>query len=64
MKKIVGVSDGGKFIYWNSIANTKMESKKIINDYLYAPFKEQIDLSVWEFKEIEITFKEGNNDNI
>jgi hypothetical protein len=53
-KKFVGVSDHGQYIYWQSIASSMFECRRIIYDNLYAPFGDKPDWSKWDFVEISI----------
>jgi len=50
----VGVGDDGKYIYWPSVASTKMQCRAIIYHNLYVPFNDKVNWKDWELVQIEI----------
>ena len=52
----VGVGDSGNFPYWPSLSSNKMDCKRKIYDWLYAPIDDKPDWSDWEFRQIEMSW--------
>lgn len=53
-KKVIAVGDYRKFIFWESLADSKIECKKRVLEKLYPNPEEPPDWSRWEFKDVEI----------
>lgn len=54
MKMWVGVGDQGNFIYWPSLSTNKLDCRRKIYDYLYAPLGDTFILSDWLFKQVKV----------
>jgi hypothetical protein len=54
IKKLVGIADNGRFIFWDSLADTKIECRKKILEKLYPLAEDPPNWSRWEIREIEI----------
>ena len=52
--KFVGVGDNGRFIFWDSLANSRLECRAKIIKSIYPIPDDPCDWSRWEIREVEI----------
>ncbi len=52
--KVVGVSDGGKFVFWESLSDSRIQCRAKIVERLYPDPQDPPKWEDWEIKEVEI----------
>ena len=50
----VGIGDNGMFPYWPSLSTNKLDCKRKIYDWLYAPLNDKPNWSEWKFRQVRI----------